>query len=101
MSSLETRLSERSIPYVVVYAATPLADGSVVSQQYEMDEEFPPALHTDLKRDLDMHKKSLGDRRRASGNSTNQQAGLPLFETYQFLTPGMSLSTSRGLQKRP
>ena len=54
-----------------------------------MDETYPSALHTDLKRDV-----AGPNLRRASSNNTSSdedstmQAGLPLFETYQFLSPG-------------
>lgn len=40
-------------------------------------------MHQDLKRDVWVQE-------RASGNNTMQD-GLPLFEKYQFLTPGMCL----------
>ncbi|KAI5199318.1 hypothetical protein AUEXF2481DRAFT_39517 [Aureobasidium subglaciale EXF-2481] len=50
--------------------------------QYEMDEPYPSNMHTDLKRDLNSYVS------RAS-NNTNPQANLPLFEKYQFLSPGI------------
>ena len=46
---------------------------------YEMDEPYPSALHTDLKRDLDAQRRQ--------SDSDDMQAGLPLFERYQFLSP--------------
>lgn len=52
-----------------------------------MDEPYPSALHTDLRRDLTQL------RRQANGTSDDAQAGLPLFEKYQFLTPGKSSPT--------
>ncbi|KAH0362035.1 BIG1-domain-containing protein, partial [Aureobasidium melanogenum] len=51
-------------------------------EQYEMDEPYPSNMHTDLKRDLNAHVV------RAS-NASNPQADLPLFEKYQFLSPGI------------
>lgn len=46
---------------------------------YEMDEPYPEALHTDLKRDTDLPRRQTDDE--------DMQAGLPLFEKYQFLSP--------------
>lgn len=66
---------------VLIYITTP-ASSKAVGQDghaYEMDEPYS-ALHTDLKRDLEMHEQQ--------SNEDNPQAGLPLFEQYQFLTPG-------------
>ena len=65
--------------YTVLYTTSPPAEGQVPASKYspapvyEMDDQY--ALHTDLKRDLDSH----------AGNSTRS---LPLFDTYQFLSPG-------------
>lgn len=48
---------------------------------YEMDEPYPSALHQDLKRDIKFEPLK---------NSNNtMQDGLPLFEKYQFLSPGI------------
>lgn len=52
-------------------------------EQYVMDEPYPSNMHIDLKRDLNSHVV------RAS-NASNPQADLPLFEKYQFLSPGTS-----------
>ncbi|KAI9686686.1 MAG: hypothetical protein M1820_010573 [Bogoriella megaspora] len=67
--------------YTVIYTTTPppldaysLGDHS--QQVYEMDQEFPEAEHIELKRDFASHI-------RATDNSS-----LPLFETYQYLSPG-------------
>ena len=46
---------------------------------YEMDDPYPSSMHTDLKRDVYPRQDS---------GSGDMQAGLPLFEKYQFLTPG-------------
>ncbi|THY78449.1 BIG1-domain-containing protein [Aureobasidium pullulans] len=70
--------------YTVLYA--PLSSLSPPQsqhpEQYEMDEPYPSNMHTDLKRDLNSHVS------RAS-NASNPQDGLPLFEKYQFLSPGI------------
>ncbi|CAD0010533.1 unnamed protein product [Aureobasidium pullulans] len=70
--------------YTVLYA--PLSNLSPPQsqhpEQYEMDEPYPSNMHTDLKRDLNSHVS------RAS-NASNPQDGLPLFEKYQFLSPGI------------
>ena len=53
--------------------------------RYEMEMDEPPFqehMHTDLKRDV-----PHDERRQASGGD-NFQDGLPLFERYQFLSPG-------------
>ena len=52
------------------------------SRVYEMENTFSPSLHMDLKRDLSMGK-------RASGDNITLVDG-PLFERYQFFTPGSS-----------
>ena len=52
---------------------------------YHMDDPYPSSLHTELKRDL--HARD-GDGDGDSDGNDNMQAGLPLFEKYQFLTPG-------------
>jgi hypothetical protein len=71
--------------YTVIYATLDnLSPPQVMHPgQYEMDEPYPSNMHTDLKRDLNSHVS------RAS-NVSNPQADLPLFEKYQFLSPGTS-----------
>lgn len=59
-----------------------------VDHVYEMDESYLSTLHGDLKRDVAIH-------RRASNSSDNMQDGLPLFEKYQYLSPGKLDSNSR------
>ena len=73
-------------PSVLIYITSPPpaaphehTDGHL----YEMDEPYPSAYHTDLKRDLHVHKRE--------SNNSDMQNGLPLFEKYQFLTPGTFL----------
>ncbi|KAG9526135.1 BIG1-domain-containing protein, partial [Aureobasidium melanogenum] len=71
--------------YTVLYATLPNLFPPSKPQhpeQYEMDEPYPSNMHTDLKRDLNAHIV------RAS-NASNPQADLPLFEKYQFLSPGI------------
>ena len=50
---------------------------------YEMDDEFyPSAMHQGLKRDIKYEPLKSGNH--------SMQDGLPLFEKYQFLSPGKS-----------
>lgn len=70
--------------YTVIYTTTPPSvsqdtEPQLREQLYEMDEPFPSMMHTDLKRDLSAHAR-------------NASSNLPLFEKYQFLSPGMSES---------
>lgn len=61
--------------FSVIFTTSPPEDITpIVPDQYEMDDSYN-VLHTDLKRDVESH---------ASSNGTN----LPLFDTYQFLSPG-------------
>lgn len=56
-----------------------------------MDEPpFQESMHTDLKRDVQQGTR----RRRQAKNADNFQDGLPLFEKYQFLSPGMCIARS-------
>ena len=69
--------------FAVIYTTTPdkkrhHVDTQVVQDVYEMDDAFPSAaVHMDLKRDVGSLKAG------AHSNSS-----LPLFETYQYFTPG-------------
>lgn len=78
--------------YTVIYATLDNLSPpqSQHPEQYEMDEPYPSNMHTDLKRDLNAHIV------RAS-NASNPQADLPLFEKYQFLSPGASCCLSHRL----
>ena len=73
-----------STKYTVIYTTTPLSNEhhSLVeeSQVYEMDSTFAAPLHMDLKRDFSVRASN------SSGNDTLIDG--PLFERYQFLTPG-------------
>ena len=69
--------------YTVVYTTTPSAKTSDVSQEepgvYQMDSTMSPLGHLELKRDL-------GARQQGSKNLTLVDG--PLFERYQYFTPG-------------
>jgi len=78
--------------YTVFYTTTPPSPEHYQDEQYpenyyEMDDFFPSAMHTDLKRDLAGYAK--GSNSSHGSNSTNLQSNLPLFEKYQFLSSGM------------
>ncbi|KZF26851.1 BIG1-domain-containing protein [Xylona heveae TC161] len=69
--------------YTLVYITTP-PSGDVQPeladiQEYEMEDSFPSPFATELKRDLSLHPHS----------SNETIDGAPLFEKYQFLTPGL------------
>lgn len=70
--------------YTVIYTTSPLSTThhSVIEefQVYEMDSTFAAPLHMDLKRDFLVRASN------SSGNDTLVDG--PLFERYQFLTPG-------------
>lgn len=69
---------------VLMYITTspvPKVQNQGDDHHYEMDDPYPSSMHTDLKRDVYPRQDS---------ESGDMQAGLPLFEKYQFLTPGMS-----------
>ncbi|KAK4546228.1 hypothetical protein LTR36_002365 [Oleoguttula mirabilis] len=94
------RLEKQGQPYVLVFTSGAVdAPSTRVATEdkhlpYEMDEPYPSALHTDLRRDLEHNKQ-----RRQSNNGTDSsvQVGLPLFETYQFLTPAIFMGLSVSL----
>lgn len=70
---------------VLIYLTTPpsATSASADGDDYEMDDPYPSSsLHTDLKRDTDLHARQSDD--------SDMQAGLPLFEKYQFLSPRKS-----------
>ena len=73
--------------YTVIYTTSPTSATPVPqrseSQTYEMDSIFQASLHTELRRDLSQHKRA------SAGNITLPDG--PLFERYQFLSPGASL----------
>ncbi|KAI9818203.1 MAG: hypothetical protein M1827_000828 [Pycnora praestabilis] len=71
--------------YTVIYATSPVSETQRAAlhevKTYEMEETFPSAIHTDLKRDFSIHS-------RAAGSNETLVDG-PLFERYQFFTPGI------------
>jgi len=69
--------------HMVIIIATPVTTVDHDDKIYEMDEPYPSALHQDLKRDIKYEPL------KSSSNHTMQD-GLPLFEKYQFLSPGKS-----------
>jgi hypothetical protein len=56
--------------------------GEPAENLYEMDEPYPSAMHQGLKRDIKYEPLKSGNH--------SMQDGLPLFEKYQFLSPGKS-----------
>lgn len=67
---------------MVIYITTPATSTEQMTEEgrvYEMDEPYPEAPHMDLKRDTGLHRRQDSD--------DDAQAGLPLFEKYQFLSP--------------
>ncbi|KAK5113915.1 hypothetical protein LTR85_010448 [Meristemomyces frigidus] len=90
-----SRLEKHGQPYVLVFTSGPSTPRPAAEDKhtpYEMDEPYPSALHTDLRRDLEHNKM-----RRQSNATDNAQAGLPLFEKYQFLTPAIFMGLSVSL----
>lgn len=80
LSLLFDMLSNRN--YTVIYATTPeisASDSHDAKNQYEMSGYDQP-LHTDLKRDIQTEPLEL--------NSNETLIDGPLFERYQFFTPG-------------
>lgn len=73
--------------HVLIYVSTPAS--GVERAHYEMDEPpYHAIMHTDLKRDVGEENV-----RPFQTQEANPQDGLPLFEKYQFLSPGKSTST--------
>jgi len=66
---------------MVIIISAPITTVEHTDRIYEMDEPYPSALHQDLRRDIKYEPL------KSSSNSTMQD-GLPLFEKYQFLSPG-------------
>ena len=66
---------------MVILVSAP-STGEPAESVYEMDEPYPSAMHQGLKRDIKYEPLKSGNR--------SMQDGLPLFEKYQFLSPGKS-----------
>jgi len=71
--------------HVLIFIASPPETVDHHEHMYEMDEPYPTAMHQDLKRGLEQERRLA----RNGSSDNNFQAGLPLFEVYQFLSPGM------------
>ena len=83
-SFLDTVISSKlgNEKYTVIYITTPQGEEQSALQYqaqqiYEMDDPFPTAMHTELRRDIESHAKDV-----------KSEGGL--FERYQFLSPGTS-----------
>jgi hypothetical protein len=68
--------------YAMVYTTNPQfkplqLDTPTAQEVYEMDDPFPSSVHMDLKRDIEGHS-----------DNTQVNSSLPLFERYQYFTPG-------------
>lgn len=74
------------VKYTVIYTTSPPTTGYTSEpaepEEYEMDSLFQAPVHLELKRDMS-HQK------RASDVNITLPDG-PLFERYQYLTPGAS-----------
>lgn len=76
----ETFSPEDAQDHMVIVLSTPSESFSHPEHLYEMDEPYPSAMHQDLKRDIEYSP--------LKSSNSSMQDGLPLFEKYQFLSPG-------------
>lgn len=81
---------------MIILVSAP-STGEPAESLYEMDDPYPTAMHQGLKRDIKYEPLKSSNR--------SMQDGLPLFEKYQFLSPGkaldqdvVKLSLTRSLQ---
>lgn len=81
IASPEGNLKSSALIYITTPPAREVTEAEN-GQLYEMDDLYPSGLHTDLKRNMAGYKRQTED-----GNYSMQD-GLPLFEKYQFLSPG-------------
>ncbi|TAQ84535.1 hypothetical protein B7494_g7140 [Chlorociboria aeruginascens] len=72
--------------YTVIYASTPLT--SSILEDYTYEPQFPGMEHMDLKRDFGIRDEG--------GNKTEVDTR-PLFEKYQYFTPGIFMGLLVGL----
>ncbi|GAB7337630.1 hypothetical protein MBLNU457_g2926t1 [Dothideomycetes sp. NU457] len=91
---LETLLDGlRKEAYTVVFTTTPakgdIPESGHSSHQYEMEEQYPAHLRTEMKRDLSAYPRAM--------NGSNLNANLPLFEKYQFFNSGIFMGLSVAL----
>ena len=79
--TIETVLSaqQQAVLMYITTPPSPKVQDQGDQHHYEMDDPYPSSMHTDLKRDVYPRQDSEGG---------DMQDGLPLFEKYQFLTPG-------------
>nr|OQO23459.1 hypothetical protein B0A51_08706 [Rachicladosporium sp. CCFEE 5018] len=89
-ASLVSKLGEN---YVFILASTPVEAAEAHAHMYEMDEPYPTAMHQDLKRGLELERRAKGNR----SSADHMQDGLPLFEKYKFLSPGIFMSLTVSL----
>ncbi|WPH03065.1 Hypothetical protein R9X50_00593900 [Acrodontium crateriforme] len=92
------KIEAQGRPFLIVYTSPHhLIDEKLREPPpYAMDEPALSMPHSDLKRDEELYKRLIEER--ASNNaSDNAQAGLPLFEKYQFLSPGIFMGLSVSL----
>jgi len=103
ISTRLSKLDKAGKSYTLIYTSRPAGSGSPTTEHvdlpYEMDDPYPSALHTDLKRDLDHHRKQAHSVREKGGdekhnNTDNTQTDFGLFEKYQFLTPALFMGLS-------
>ncbi|KAI7533144.1 hypothetical protein KC316_g16843, partial [Hortaea werneckii] len=103
ISTRLSKLDKAGKSYTLIYTSRPAGSGSPTTEHvdlpYEMDDPYPSALHTDLKRDLDHHRKQAHSAREKGGdnkhnNTDNTQTDFGLFEKYQFLTPALFMGLS-------
>lgn len=90
-SFLDTVISSKlgNEKYTVIYITTPQGEEQSALQYqaqqiYEMDDPFPTAMHTELRRDIESHAKDV-----------KSEGGL--FERYQFLSPGIFMGLTASL----
>merc|ERR1712072_396816 len=102
ISARLSKLDKAGKSYTLIYTSRP-ASGSPTTEHvdlpYEMDDPYPSALHTDLKRDLAHHRKQALSAREKGGdnkhkNQDNTLTDFGLFEKYQFLTPALFMGLS-------
>ncbi|CZT18255.1 uncharacterized protein RCC_04100 [Ramularia collo-cygni] len=78
--------------HVIIYVSRSAAEGE--RAHYEMDEPpYHAIMHTDLKRDVGEE----GVEAAKETKEANPQDGLPLFEKYQFLSPGIFMGLTISL----
>ncbi|KAI7547742.1 hypothetical protein KC331_g4827 [Hortaea werneckii] len=103
ISTRLSKLDKAGKSYTLIYTSRSAGSSSPTTEHvdlpYEMDDPYPSALHTDLKRDLDHHRKQAHSAREKGSdnkhnNTDNTQTDFGLFEKYQFLTPALFMGLS-------